>query len=96
MSKLCMLLLVITVSLMTSPCSGRFLQEVYDEPGLCFKRNFQYNFNGVAFLPIKDVIACLEKITIDTSIAKEAVSGYNALFSTGYGYYNYNNDILDS
>jgi hypothetical protein len=92
----CMLLLVTTASLVTSPCYGRLLQEVYDEPGLCFKRNFEFIANGGVFLLVEDVIACLEKVTIETSIAKEAVSGYNALFSTGYGYYNYNNDILDS
>ncbi len=90
------LLSVATVLLVTGPCCGRLLQEVYDEPGLCFKRKVQYGESGDVFLLIDDVIACLKKITIDTSIAKQAVAGYNDLFSAGYGYYNYNNDVLDS
>lgn len=89
---------LVTASLLVAPsCYARVLHQVYQDPGLCFERDFQYvDTRNNVYISIDDVIACLKKIKIESSLATEAVSGFNSIFSSGYGYYYYNNDVLES
>ena len=88
-----LLLLLVAPIVLSSMVQG----SINANPGPCFNTNVNYVVDSETIaLPVKEVVRCLRTLEMNSTLAIQAVNGYKELFKVGYGYYNFNNDVLNS
>jgi len=96
---------VVSLSVLAAALSlsaGRTLQTsdraVWDNPNACFNRTgmLPIGTSKDLALPLRAVIDCLSSLKVERDFAMGSIQAYSDIFGLGYGYYDFNNDALDS
>jgi len=83
--------------------AGRTLQAsdraIWENPNACFDSTGSLpipNNDQSLALPLSAVIDCLTNLNVKRDFAMGSIQAYSDLFNLGYGYYDFDNSVLDS
>jgi len=93
-------LLVLAAALSLS--AGRTLQAsdgvIWENSDVCFNPSDAFvddDFSSELAYPLESVIDCLKSLKVKRDFAMESIQAYSDIFDLGYGYYNFDKNVLD-